>query len=43
MQQDVKNMGTKYKQEQIDGMNKRILDVDERINKFNEEVKKLNE
>jgi len=42
LQEDVKNTGMVYTQEQFDGIKKRISDVDERINGFNEEVKKLN-
>lgn len=42
LQQDAKDMGVIYTQEQFDGINKRITDVEERISRFNEEVKKLN-
>ena len=42
LHQDVKDMGMIYKQEQFDGITKRIVEVEEKINRFNEEVKQLN-
>lgn len=43
LHQDVKEMGMIYKQEQFDGIKKRIADVEGKIGRFNEEVKGLNE
>jgi chromosome segregation ATPase len=44
LRHDAKKMSTlyTYPQEQADELNKRISDIEERINRFNEEVKKLN-
>ena len=43
LHEDVKDMGMIYKQEQFDGIKRRITDLDARINGFNDEVKRLNE
>jgi hypothetical protein len=42
LNQDIKETGMVYTQEQLDRLTKSISDVEGRINRFNEEVKKLN-
>ena len=42
LHQDVKDMGMLYSKEQFTAINKRIAEVEEKISRFNEEVKQLN-
>ncbi|MDH4230842.1 MAG: hypothetical protein OEW04_02305 [Nitrospirota bacterium] len=43
LHKDVKEMGMIHTKEQFDSINRRISDVEGRIDRFNEEVKQLNE